>query len=159
MTRRFGIVGRKNSGKTTLMVRLVEALTARGVRVGTLKHAHHGLEVDRDGTDSYRHRMAGASEVAVVGGARWAIMHELRGEAEPTLDEITSRMSPVDLLLIEGFKREPHPKLELRRGGAPLAPEESPNIVAIAEPGGALDPDDVEALVSLVLDEAREPDA
>ena len=154
---RFGIVGRKDAGKTTMVVRLVRRLTAGGLRVATVKHAHHGLQVDREGTDSWKHREAGASEVAVVGSGRWAVMHELRGEAEPTLDAMIARMSPCDLVLVEGFKPEPHPKLELRRGGDPLDASACPNVVAVAEPGGALDPDDVEAVAAIVLRHAAPP--
>ena len=156
--KRFGIVGRKNAGKTTLMVRLVENLTERGLRIATVKHAHHALEVDREGTDSWKHREAGASEVAVVGSGRWAVMCELRGAPEPSLDQMVARLSPADIVLIEGFKREPHPKIELRRGGKPLGEAECANVVAVAEAGGALDPDDIEAVTALVLDRAAEMD-
>lgn len=114
----FGVTGWKNSGKTTLVECLVAELSRRGLRVSTVKHAHHSVEVDHPGRDSYRHRTAGAVEVAVVGAARWAIMHELRGAPEPTLDEVLGRLSPCDLVVIEGYKREPHPKLECRRRAA-----------------------------------------
>lgn len=131
----FGISGWKNSGKTGLTVRLVEELTARGYRISTVKHAHHDFDIDKPGADSYRHREAGAGEVAIVSGARFAIMHELRGAEEPTLSEILSRMAPCDLVLVEGYKREAIPKIELRRleskSGEPLAPND-PHIVAIA---------------------------
>ena len=108
----FGITGWKNSGKTTLVVRLVEEFTARGFRVSTVKHAHHAFDIDREGTDSHRHRVAGASEVALVSGRRWALMHELRDDDEPALGEILARLSPCDLVLIEGYKREAHAKIE-----------------------------------------------
>jgi molybdopterin-guanine dinucleotide biosynthesis adapter protein len=131
----FGISGWKNSGKTGLTVRLVEELTARGYRVSTIKHAHHEFDIDKPGADSFRHREAGAGEVAIVSGARFAIMHELRGANEPTLAEILSRMGPCDLVLVEGYKREAIPKIELRRleskSRDPLAPND-PHIVAIA---------------------------
>lgn len=131
----FGISGWKNSGKTGLTVRLVEELTARGYRVSTIKHAHHEFDIDKPGADSFRHREAGAGEVAIVSGARFAIMHELRGADEPTLAEILSRMAPCDLVLVEGYKREAIPKIELRRleskSREPLAPND-PHIVAIA---------------------------
>ncbi|MGA1830476.1 MULTISPECIES: molybdopterin-guanine dinucleotide biosynthesis protein B [Rhizobium] len=131
----FGISGWKNSGKTGLTVRLVEELTARGYRVSTVKHAHHDFDIDKPGADSFRHREAGAGEVAIVSGARFAIMHELRDEAEPTLAEILSRLAPCDLVLVEGYKREAIPKIELRRleskSREPLAPID-PHIVAIA---------------------------
>jgi molybdopterin-guanine dinucleotide biosynthesis protein B len=131
----FGIAGWKNSGKTGLAVRLVTELTARGYRISTIKHAHHDFDIDKVGADSYRHRQAGATEVALVSGTRFAIMHELRGEPEPSFEEILARLSPCDLVLIEGYKREPVPKIEARRLDAanrePLAPGD-PHIVAIA---------------------------
>jgi len=131
----FGVTGWKNSGKTTLVVRLVEELTGRGFHVSTVKHAHHDFDIDREGTDSYRHRVAGATEVALVSGRRWAIMHELRDADEPEMDEIVARIAPCDIILIEGYKREAHPKIEARRletiKKEPLAPKD-PNILAIA---------------------------
>jgi len=131
----FGIAGWKNSGKTGLAVRLVTELTARGYKVSTIKHAHHDFDIDKVGADSYRHRQAGAHEVALVSGTRYAIMHELRGAAEPTLDEVLERLAPCDIVLIEGYKREPVPKIEARRLEAanrtPLAPSD-PFIRAIA---------------------------
>lgn len=131
----FGIIGWKNSGKTTLTERLVTELTRRGWRVSTVKHAHHGFDIDREGADSFRHREAGAVEVAIVSGKRWALMHELRGDAEPSLDAILARLAPCDIVLIEGYKREPHMKIEARRLEAretvPIAPDD-PAIVAIA---------------------------
>lgn len=136
MTQRvFGITGWKNSGKTTLTERLVAEFIRRGFRVSTVKHAHHAFDIDREGADSFRHRTAGATEVAIVSGKRWALMHELRDEEEPQLDEILARLAPCDLVLIEGYKREAHPKIEARRVGAkdtaPLATND-PGIVAIA---------------------------
>ncbi|MDB5552244.1 MAG: mobB [Rhizobium sp.] len=131
----FGIAGWKNSGKTGLAVRLVTELTARGYKVSTIKHAHHDFDIDKVGADSYRHRQAGAHEVALVSGTRYAIMHELRGATEPTLDEVLARLAPCDIVLIEGYKREPVPKIEARRLEAtnrtPLAPSD-PYIRAIA---------------------------
>jgi molybdopterin-guanine dinucleotide biosynthesis adapter protein len=131
----FGITGWKNSGKTTLTERLVAELTNRGWRVATVKHAHHDFDIDKPGTDSFRHRSAGAVEVAIVSDRRWALMHELKEDAEPSLNAILGRLSPCDLVLIEGYKREAHPKLEARRLAArdrrPLAAED-PAIVAIA---------------------------
>ncbi len=131
----FGITGWKNSGKTTLTERLVAEFCARGLTVATVKHAHHDFDVDKEGTDSFRHRAAGAGEVAIVSGRRWALMHELRGEREPSLAEIVARLSPCDLILVEGYKRGDHPKIETRRVDArdrqPLGPA-SPNILAIA---------------------------
>lgn len=136
MTQRvFGITGWKNSGKTTLTERLVAELTARGWRVSTVKHAHHEFDIDKQGTDSFRHRAAGAGEVAIVSGKRWALMHELTSEDEPSLDAILARLSPCDIVLVEGYKREAHKKIEARRlkakDTAPLSAND-PNIVAIA---------------------------
>ena len=131
----FGITGWKNSGKTTLTERLVTELTRRGWAVSTVKHAHHAFDIDQEGTDSFRHRAAGATEVAIVSGVRWALMHELRNATEPDLASILHRMSPCDLVLVEGYKRESHRKIEVRRLDArnrtPLAPDD-PNIVGIA---------------------------
>jgi molybdopterin-guanine dinucleotide biosynthesis protein B len=131
----FGIAGWKNSGKTGLAVRLVTELTARGYKVSTIKHAHHDFDIDKVGADSWRHREAGSHEVTIVSGTRYAIMHELRGAPEPTLDEVLARLAPCDIVLIEGYKREPVPKIEARRVDAanrtPLAPTD-PHIRAIA---------------------------
>lgn len=131
----FGISGWKNSGKTGLAVRIVTALTARGYRVSTIKHAHHDFDIDKVGADSWRHRQAGAHEVTIVSGTRFAIMHELRGAPQPSFEEILARIAPCDLVLIEGYKYEPVPKIEARRRDAaktePLAPHD-PHIVAIA---------------------------
>lgn len=131
----FGISGWKNSGKTGLTERLVAELTRRGYRISTIKHAHHDFDIDKPGADSFRHRQAGATEVAIVSGTRFAIMHELRNEPEPPLADILARLAPCDLVLIEGYKREPVPKIEARRLEAksrePLAPND-PHIVAIA---------------------------
>ncbi len=137
MTRQkvFGISGWKNSGKTGLAVRIVTELIARGYRVSTIKHAHHDFDIDKVGADSWRHRQAGAHEVMIVSGTRFAIMHELRGAAEPSFEEILARIAPCDLVLIEGYKYEPVPKIEARRKDAaktePLAPSD-PHIIAIA---------------------------
>lgn len=130
----FGIVGWKNSGKTGLVERLVTDITGRGLSVSTLKHAHHVFDVDQPGTDSHRHRMAGAREVLLGSGKRWALMHELRDEAEPGMEALLARLSPVDLVLIEGFKREDHAKIEAHRaatGQALIAPRD-PTIRAVA---------------------------
>jgi molybdopterin-guanine dinucleotide biosynthesis protein B len=135
MRRVFGITGWKNSGKTTLTEKLVTELVARGWTVSTVKHAHHDFDIDKPGADSFRHREAGATEVAIVSGRRWALMHELRGEDEPTLDDILARLGPSDIVLVEGYKREAHKKIEARRIEAkdrtPLSAND-PNIVAIA---------------------------
>ncbi|MGL4488249.1 MAG: molybdopterin-guanine dinucleotide biosynthesis protein B [Rhizobiaceae bacterium] len=131
----LGITGWKNSGKTTLTERLVAALVARGYRIATVKHAHHAFDIDQEGRDSWRHRKAGASEVAIVSSRRWAIIHELDEEQEPPLSEVLSKMAACDLILVEGYKREGHPKIEVRRKAAkedqPLAPGD-PSIIAIA---------------------------
>ncbi len=131
----FGICGWKKSGKTTLTVRLVEELTRRGYKVATVKHAHHEFQVDDQETDSARHRRAGAGEVAVIGGKRWAIIHDLKDEPEPSLEEVLSWLSPSDLVLVEGYKSAAIPKIEARRSvqqdKRPLAPRD-PNIVGIA---------------------------
>ncbi|MBI1619188.1 molybdopterin-guanine dinucleotide biosynthesis protein B [Aquamicrobium zhengzhouense] len=130
----IGISGWKNSGKTTLTERLVSELTSRGRRVSTIKHAHHETDVDQVGTDSFRHRAAGAGEVLLATSRRWALMHEIRDGVEPTLEELLSRLSPCDIVLVEGFKRDRHPKIEVRRlearDRAPLPG--SSNIIAIA---------------------------
>ena len=130
----FGLAGWSGSGKTTLMVKLIPALVTRGLTVSTVKHAHHGFDLDRPGKDSHRHRQAGASEVMVGSARRWALMHELRDEAEPTAADLIAAMTPVDLVLIEGFKRERHEKLEVHRPavGKPLLCRDDPRIVAVA---------------------------
>lgn len=130
----LGIAGWSGSGKTTLMVALVSEVIARGVSVSTLKHTHHSVDLDEHGKDTHRHRQAGATEVALVSTSRWTLMHELRGAAEPSADELAARMTPVDLLLIEGFKRAGHPKLEVHRPdlGKPLLSSDDPRIVAVA---------------------------
>lgn len=159
----FGVTGWKNSGKTTLVERLVAELARRGYAVSTVKHAHHAFDIDREGTDSHRHRAAGAREVAIVSGARWAVMHELaENEEEPSLEDVLARLSPADIVIVEGYKREAHAKIEVRRRAAaksaPLAPQD-PQIVALAAdhaiedadlPAFALD--DVSAIADFVLD-------
>ena len=130
----FGITGWKNSGKTTLTEKLVTELVRRGWTVSTVKHAHHEFDIDRPGADSFRHRQAGATEVAVVSGKRWALMHELRGEPEASLPELLSHMSPVDLVIVEGYKRETLPKLEVHRAsvGKELIHPTDDCVVAVA---------------------------
>jgi len=131
----FGLAGWSGSGKTTLLEQLLPILTQQhGLKVSTIKHAHHEFDIDQPGKDSWRHRQVGASEVLVSSARRWALIHELRGAREPTLDELLAHLNPVDLVLVEGFKRDPIPKLEIYRpsqGRAPLASED-PHIVAIA---------------------------
>jgi len=130
----FGIVGRRNSGKTHLLTRLLRLASARGLRVSTIKHAHHAFDVDQPGKDSYLHREAGAHEVLVASAQRWALLHELRGTAEPSLQELLAHLQPCELVLVEGFKREVERRLEVYRascGQTPLAFED-PGILAVA---------------------------
>ena len=131
----FGITGWKNSGKTTLLTRLVAEFARRGLSVSTVKHAHHACDIDKPATDSWRHREAGAREVMIVSGHRWALMHELREENEPPLEAALARLSPCDLVLVEGYKRESHPKIEVRREATgrnePLAASD-PSVLALA---------------------------
>ena len=115
----FGVVGWKNSGKTGLVTKLVEALTARGHRVSTVKHAHHAFDFDKPGKDSHRHRDAGAKEVLLISSRRWALMHEMGDEEEPRLGDLLHKLAPADIPIVEGFKRERHPKIAARRKDAP----------------------------------------
>ncbi|MFK5980470.1 MAG: molybdopterin-guanine dinucleotide biosynthesis protein B [Rhizobiaceae bacterium] len=131
----FGVTGWKNSGKTTMICKLIEEFVKRGYKVASVKHAHHNFDVDHEGTDSHSHRMAGAGEVAVTSSKRWAIMHELADSDEPTLAEMLEKLSPCDIILIEGYKKEFHPKIEtirmeFRRDKAIWKEDES--VVAIA---------------------------
>jgi molybdopterin-guanine dinucleotide biosynthesis protein B len=130
----FGLAGWSGSGKTTLLTKLIPELTHRGVTVSTIKHAHHEFDIDKPGKDSWLHRQAGAMEVMVASARRFALMHELRDAPEPSLDELVARMAPVDLLLVEGFKAHPHPKLEVHRPsvGKPFLYPQDAHIVAIA---------------------------
>ncbi len=143
----IGLAGWSGAGKTTLLRRLIPALTATGLRVSTLKHAHHGFDIDQPGKDSWEHRQAGATEVLVGSAHRWALMHELRGAQEPGLPELLARLSPVDLVLVEGFKRGPHPKIEIFRAAnaKPYLHPEDGSIVALA-----VHLDDIGAIASLV---------
>lgn len=159
MNRVIGIAGFKNAGKTTLVEKLVAELTRRGHRIATVKHAHHAFDVDHEGRDSFRHRKAGAAEVAVVSRQRWAIIHELRDEAEPSLEDILQKLAPCDLVIIEGYKRDGHDKIEVRNLALdhPKLAGDDPTVVAIAANGeihGApvpvFDRDDVAALVTFV---------
>ncbi|WP_106746329.1 molybdopterin-guanine dinucleotide biosynthesis protein B [Yoonia maritima] len=130
----FGVVGYKNAGKTGLMERLVTEISARGISVSTIKHAHHSFDVDHPGKDSYRHRTAGAHQVLLASNTRWALMTELRDHPEPPLADLLAQLTPVDLVLIEGYKRDSHPKIEAFRAepqNALLAPTD-PTIRAIA---------------------------
>jgi molybdopterin-guanine dinucleotide biosynthesis protein MobB len=130
----YGITGWKNTGKTTLTERLVTEIVGRGLRLATVKHAHHDTEVDHPGRDSFRHRQAGAGQVIVASPARWALMTELRGAAEPPLEQLLARLDPCDLVLVEGYKTGPHPKIEAHRAaaGRPLLAPENPTIRALA---------------------------
>ncbi|TKV69366.1 molybdopterin-guanine dinucleotide biosynthesis protein B [Marinobacter panjinensis] len=155
----IGIVGWKNSGKTTLAAALIRELSARGLTVNSIKHAHHMVDVDQPGTDSYKHRDAGAREVLLAGGQRFAIMHELRGAEEPTLDELLARLGPCDWVVVEGFKTHSHPKIEVHRresSRTPLYPEDD-NIIAVAADyaadfsGPVFDVNDVPGIADFIL--------
>ncbi len=155
----IGLAGWSGAGKTTLLRRLIPFLVGEGLRVSTVKHAHHGFDVDQPGKDSWEHRQAGAQEVVVASSNRWALMHELRGDAEPDLADLLSRLSPVDLVLIEGFKRGGQPKLEVFRAanGKPMLHPDDPSVVAVASdtavPGLALpwlQLDDIPAIAKAV---------
>ncbi len=159
--RLYGVVGWKNAGKTGLMERLVTEITGRGLAVSTIKHAHHGFDVDQPGKDSHRHRIAGAREVLLASANRFALMHELRGDEEPTLDALIARLSPVDLVLVEGYKRDAHPKVEAHRaatGNGLIAPED-PTIRAVASDTPltldrpVFDLDDTGAIADFILSE------
>jgi len=130
----FGFAGWSGSGKTTLIEQLIPRLVARGLRVSLIKHAHHSFDIDKPGKDSWRHREAGATEVLIASDKRWVLMHELRGEPGPTLDEQLALLSPCDLVLVEGYKAAPIPKIEVHRSanGKPLLHPGDPNIVAVA---------------------------
>ncbi|TMJ22834.1 MAG: molybdopterin-guanine dinucleotide biosynthesis protein B [Alphaproteobacteria bacterium] len=156
----IGVAGWSGSGKTTLLTKIIPALRARGLSVSTLKHAHHAFDIDQPGKDSHSHRMAGAREVLVASSARWALVHELRGAAEPRLPELLRKLAPADLVLVEGYKRERHPKLEIHRsalGKPPLYPGD-PAIVAVASDAPLLDAaipvvqlDDLPAITDLLI--------
>ena len=159
----IGLAGWSGAGKTTLLVRLLPRLSARGLRVSTLKHAHHSFDVDRPGKDSHAHREAGAVEVLVASGRRWALMHELRDAPEPSLAELLGHMSPVDLVIVEGFKHAPHPKVEVHRAAndKPWLHPDDPAMIGLvtdspytgALPCAALD--DAEAAAEMVARLAR----
>lgn len=161
MTRKvIGVAGFKNAGKTTLVERLVRELTTRGYRISTVKHAHHSFDIDHEGRDSFRHRHAGASEVAVISGQRWAIIHELRNEDEPSFDAILAKLAPSDLVIVEGYKHGSHQKIEVRNLALdhPKLAGDDPSIVAIAATGEiadakvpVFDRDHVEALADFII--------
>lgn len=163
--RLFGVTGWKNAGKTGLMERLVSEITARGFTVSTVKHAHHSFDVDHPGRDSYRHRDAGAKEVLLASRNRFALMHEMRGEEEAPLSALLEKLAPVDLILIEGYKRDAHPKIEAHRAAAcnPLIAPQDPTIKAIASDSAldsalaldrpVFDLDDTKTIADFVLKE------
>ncbi len=160
----IGLAGWSGSGKTTLLAKIIPRLVARGYTVSTVKHAHHGFDVDTPGKDSHTHRMAGATEVLVASGRRWALMHELRDRAEPTIYELLQRMSPVDFVLIEGFKAALHARIEVYRkevGKPPFHPQ-NPQVAGIVSdtpfPDAGkpvVDINDVEGVVELIIAKAE----
>lgn len=156
----FGFAGYSGSGKTTLIEQLIPRFVMDGLRISLIKHAHHGFDLDRPGKDSYRHREAGATEVFLVSSQRWVLMHELRGQPEPSLDEQLAHMSPCDLVLVEGFKYTAIPKMEVHRqsNGKPLIYPENLNIVALASdvrpdsPLPWMNLDDVDGIADFILE-------
>jgi len=168
-TRVFGFAGWSGSGKTTVIEQVIPRLGARGFVVSLVKHAHHSFDVDQPGKDSFRHRLAGCREVLVSSSTRWALIHELRGAPEMTIEEVLGRLSPCDLVLVEGFKIAPIPKLEVWRAavGKPLLHPGDPHILAIAtDSAAALPPaaskrlpvlglDDYDAIATFVAEQAR----
>ena len=162
--RLIGLAGWSGSGKTTLVTALVPLLIARGRTVSTVKHAHHSFDLDKPGKDSHLHREAGAHQVLIASAQRWALMQELRGASEPSLSELVTHLEPVDLVLVEGFKREIHPKIEIHRAevGKPLLYPEDSHIEAIASaprlsdaPVPSVDLNDISAIADLVEKLAR----
>jgi molybdopterin-guanine dinucleotide biosynthesis adapter protein len=156
----IGVAGFKNSGKTTLVEKLVQHLTAKGFRISTVKHAHHSFDIDHEGRDSFRHRKAGASEVAVISKERTAIIHELRGEEPPSLAQVLAQLKPCDLVIIEGYKRDTHDKIEVRDValGHPVLAGDDATIVAVAATSPikdanvpVFDRDDVAALGAFII--------
>jgi molybdopterin-guanine dinucleotide biosynthesis adapter protein len=157
--RLIGLAGWSGSGKTTLLAKLIPALVAKGQRVSTIKHAHHEFDIDQPGKDSWIHRQAGATEVLVASTRRFALMHELHDEVEPTLPQLLARLALVDIVLIEGFKRDPHPKIEIHRpeNGKPLLQPDDPWIAAVASPARVsmavpwLPLDDIDAIADFIM--------
>jgi molybdopterin-guanine dinucleotide biosynthesis adapter protein len=163
----IGLAGWSGSGKTTLITKVIPVLVARGLKVSTIKHAHHAFDIDRPGKDSWQHREAGACEVVVASSRRWAIVHELRNEPEPPLEALLARLSPADLVIIEGFKRHAHPKLEIYRAsvGKPLIYPQDDCVVAIASDAPlphaqlpVLMLDDIEGIANVLQAEAAPRD-
>ena len=160
----IGLAGWSGAGKTTLLAKVLPLIVARGLTVSTLKHAHHSFDLDQPGKDSHTHRAAGATEVLIASANRYALMHELRGAPEPSLHELLAKLSPVDLVVVEGFKAARYRKLEIFRAavGKPALHLEDPLIVGIVSdtpfPAGArpvVSIDDAEAVVGLMLDHAE----
>jgi molybdopterin-guanine dinucleotide biosynthesis adapter protein len=156
----IGVAGFKNSGKTTLVEKLVRHLTAQGYKISTVKHAHHSFDIDHEGRDSFRHRKAGASQVAVISKERTAIIHELRGEEPPSLQQVLLKLEPCDLVIVEGYKRDSHDKIEVRNLDLdhPVLASADPTVIAIAATGPVthadvpvFDRDDVAALATFIL--------
>jgi len=156
----YGVTGWKNSGKTTLVEALVRDITGRGHRVSTVKHAHHAFDLDQPGKDSFRHRHAGAGQVLIASRARWALMTELRDDEEPSLGDLLARLDPVDLVLVEGYKRDRHPKIEARRAATAqnLIAEDDATIEAVASDAPldglavpVFDLDDVRGIADFIL--------
>ena len=156
----YGVTGWKNSGKTTLVEALVRDIAGRGLQVSTVKHAHHAFDLDQPGKDSYRHRHAGAGQVLIASRARWALMTELRDDAEPSLADLLARLDPVDLVLVEGYKRDRHPKIEARRAATAqnLIAEDDATIEAVASDAPldglavpVFDLDDVRGIADFIL--------
>jgi molybdopterin-guanine dinucleotide biosynthesis adapter protein len=163
MMRIIGLAGWSGSGKTTLVTNVIPVLVKRGLKVATVKHAHHEFDIDQPGKDSWLHRQAGASEVAIVSSRRWAIVHELGNDPEPPLGDVLAKLSPVDLVIVEGFKRHSHPKLEVYRAvvGKPLLHPDDDCIVAIATDAPLKEAqvpvlmlDDVESIANVLQAEA-----
>jgi molybdopterin-guanine dinucleotide biosynthesis adapter protein len=159
----IGLAGWSGAGKTTLLAKVIPRIVARGLTVSTVKHAHHSFDVDQPGKDSHTHRVAGATEVLVGSASRWALVHELRGQPEVSLGALLAKLSPVDLVVVEGFKRERHPKLEVYRAavGKPLLHPDDPHIVAVASdqalPGARVPVvllDDVDSIVDIIREHA-----
>jgi molybdopterin-guanine dinucleotide biosynthesis protein B len=159
----IGLAGWSGSGKTTLITKVIPVLAGRGLKIATIKHAHHEFDIDQPGKDSWLHRASGASEVLVASSRRWALIHELRGEPEPPLQDILAKLAPADLIIVEGFKRHAHPKLEVYRAavGKPLLYPDDDCIVAIASDGAlpqaplpVLQLDDIEGIANVLQAEA-----
>lgn len=156
----LGVAGWSGSGKTTLLTRLIPLLVGRGLQVAALKHAHHNFDIDQPGKDSFQHRMAGAREVLVSSANRWALMHENRGAPEASLEDLIGKLSPCDIVLVEGFKSEPHDKIEVHRkaNGKPMLCTDDASVIALATDLAAPDVtipvlplDDIDAIAAFVL--------